>query len=106
MAKETTNGKPGAGVNDFPFVTLEERKLWGQASLTPRVYAAIHLRIPDSGIDWLDKMIAKAERRDMAKRAMQGLVANADSGCVSCARLAADSYDQADAMIAERAKGE
>ncbi len=40
MAKETTNGKPGAGVNDFPFVTLEERKLWGQASLTPRVYAA------------------------------------------------------------------
>ena len=73
MAKETTNGKPGAGVNDFPFVTLEEKKLWGQASLTPRVYAAIHLRIPDSGIDWLDKMIAKAERRDLAAQVFQAI---------------------------------
>ncbi len=104
MAKETTNGKPGAGVNDFPFVTLEEKKLWGQASLTPRVYAAIHLRIPDSGIDWLDKMIVKAERRDIAAKAMQAMLGS--NGWGNTATIIKGSYEISDAMIAERAKGE
>jgi len=103
VAKETTNGKPGAGVNDFPFVTLEERKLWGQASLTPRVYAAIHLRIPDSGIDWLDKMIAKAERRDIAAKIAQGLCPDRT---LTWTCIAQDAHELADAIIAERAKGE
>ncbi len=105
MAKETTNGKPGAGVNDFPFVTLEERKLWGQASLTPRVYAAIHLRIPDSGIDWLDKMIAKADRRDLAAKAMHEILTG-DGDWSEYDNLAKEAYMVAAAMIAERAKGE
>jgi hypothetical protein len=30
-----------------------------------REYAAIHLRVPDSGIDWLDKMIRKARELDV-----------------------------------------
>ena len=32
-------------------------------------YAAIHLKVPDSGIDWLDKMILEAKRDEMAGRA-------------------------------------
>jgi hypothetical protein len=29
-----------------------------------RAYAALHLRVPDSGIDWLDEMIRKARELD------------------------------------------
>jgi hypothetical protein len=29
-----------------------------------RAYAAVHLRVPDSGIDWLDEMIRKARELD------------------------------------------
>ncbi|HLJ47125.1 MAG TPA: hypothetical protein VKU01_14005 [Bryobacteraceae bacterium] len=29
-----------------------------------RAYAAIQLRVPDSGIDWLDEMIRRARRMD------------------------------------------
>jgi len=29
-----------------------------------RAYAAIHLRVPDSGIDWLDKMIRRSRELD------------------------------------------
>ncbi len=39
-----------------------------------REYAAIHLRIPDSGIDWLDKMIAKAEKRDITVKTTTALI--------------------------------
>ncbi len=34
--------------------------------MTLQEYAAIHLRIPGSGIPWLDEMIANAERRDLS----------------------------------------
>lgn len=83
---------------------LAHKAYWDQVNMEFRSYAAIHLRIPDSGIDWLDKMIAKAERRDIATKAMQGLIASVDLDCVSYHRMAADSYDQADAMLKERAK--
>lgn len=42
--------------------------------MTLRQYAAIHLRVPNSGTDWLDDMIAKARLLDASDRAMQGLV--------------------------------
>ncbi|HEY7333878.1 MAG TPA: hypothetical protein VH639_03270 [Bryobacteraceae bacterium] len=29
-----------------------------------RVYSAIHLRVPDSGIDWLDQMIERSRELD------------------------------------------
>ncbi|MGH9631965.1 MAG: hypothetical protein ACRD7E_26980 [Bryobacteraceae bacterium] len=29
-----------------------------------RIYAAIHLRVPDSGIDWLDEMIRRSRELD------------------------------------------
>ena len=31
-----------------------------------RTYAAIHLRVPDSGIDWLDEMIRQSRELDSA----------------------------------------
>lgn len=41
-----------------------------------RQYAAIHLRVPDSGVGWLDEMIRKAQRDELAAKVMQGLLAN------------------------------
>ena len=35
-----------------------------------RVYAAIHLRVPDSGIEWLDEMIRRS--RDLDRRPSDG----------------------------------
>jgi hypothetical protein len=32
----------------------------GEGGMDLRHYAAIHLRLPDSGLDWLDEMIRKA----------------------------------------------
>ena len=29
-----------------------------------QAYAAIHLRVPDSGIDWLDRMIRRSRELD------------------------------------------
>lgn len=48
------------------------------AGMTLRQYAAIKLRIPDSGIDWLDKMIVKSKRDDLAAQALQGMLADSD----------------------------
>jgi hypothetical protein len=33
-------------------------------ALTPRMYAAIHLRVPDSGVGWLDAMIRRSRELD------------------------------------------
>ena len=72
--------------------------MWDQEGMALREYAAIELRIPDSGIGWLDEMIAKAERRDIAVKAMQGMMSNSavDVPPVSVMALA---YEQADAML-------
>lgn len=40
-----------------------------------RQYAAIALRVPNSGTDWLDEMIREARREDCAAKAMQAMVA-------------------------------
>ena len=35
-----------------------------QYGMSQRAYAAIHLRVPDSGLPWLDAMIERARRYD------------------------------------------
>ena len=87
---------PKPKLSDFRNITAIKA---GDVSL--KALAAIELRIPNSGIPWLDEMIAKAERRDITAKAMQGLSANPEVNmCVdSIADLA---YMTADAMIKER----
>ena len=58
-----------------------------------RTYAAIELRIPDSGIDWLDKMIAKAERRDITVKTTTALISG------SMLRFKEPSYSDNDMAI-------
>lgn len=95
MDKETGGGAA------FPGLKFE----WDSDENLLRIYAAIHLRIPDSEIDWLDEMIVKAERRDIAVKLLQGDLANSNNGFTSFERAAEIAYEEADAMIVERAKG-
>jgi hypothetical protein len=63
-------------------------------------YAAIKLKVPDSGTDWLDDMIRKSLRDDFAAKAMQGMLASD----VNATRhiFAAQAYAMADAMLEAR----
>ena len=69
-----------------------------------REYAAIHLRVPQSGNEELDAMIREAQRNELAARAMQGLVSQLNLYHVSVDEVAELSYRQADAMLKEREK--
>jgi hypothetical protein len=68
--------------------------------MTLRQYAAIKLKVPDSGDDWLDDMIRKSLRDDFAAKAMQGMLASA----VNATRYipAVQAYAMADAMLEAR----
>jgi hypothetical protein len=67
---------------------------------TLREYAAIHLMVPNSGKDWLDDMIRKAQRDQFAAKAMQALV-TADQ-MTPRDYVANDAYGYADAMLKAR----
>ena len=64
--------------------------------LTPQEYAAIHLRVPDSGTPWLDEMIRKAKRDEFAAQALNRLVNYLDSKNASLS-----VYRYADALLIE-----
>jgi len=77
--------------------------------MTLRQYAAIKLRVPNSGTDWLDEMIRTSLRDDLAAKAMPACYADyckhADvQGYVEGWRVgvAKDAYESADAMLAAR----
>ena len=91
--------QPNDGGPAFPIETAE--LLWRGMSL--RAYAAIKLRVPDSGIDWLDAMILKAKRDEFAGQALQALLANQDYlRKYQSDWFASASYRMSDAMIAAR----
>ena len=77
--------------------------------MTLRQYAAIKLRVPNSGTDWLDEMIRTSLRDDLAAKAMQGYLSSSwqakeldslgKSSCEQMAIVAEISYAMADATI-------
>ena len=70
--------------------------------ITPGEYAAIKLKVPDSETAWLDDMIRKSLRNDLAAKAMQGEIAcqSADRGVLQdFNQLAIHAYQIADAMM-------
>lgn len=72
-----------------------------EPGMTLRQYAAIKLRVPDSGTDWLDDMITASIRNEMAAKAMQSLVLAGVRGDISYGNekiLADRAYEIADAM--------
>ena len=94
---------PGA---DFRVTDITDPK---QSGMTLRQYAAIKLRVPNSGTDWLDEMIRESLRNEMAAKAMPECYADycrhADvQGYVEGWRVgvAKDAYETADAILAAR----
>ena len=74
--------------------------------MTLKNYACIKLKVPESDDDWLNKLILKSLRTDLAAKAMQGELAcqTENWNYESNEMLAKKSYEIADAMIKEREK--
>lgn len=94
------NGGPA-----FP-VPLNPGQSWNEMGscdgMTLRQYAAIKLRVPDSGTDWLDEMISKSLRDEFAAKAMQGLLSCPVQPQSGADMFARDAYTMADAMLRAR----
>lgn len=92
----------------FPAGFHPEGNSADQQGMSLRAYAAIHLRVPESKIDWLDAMITNAKRDEFAGQALAGMTANtmliSDSGGFNQKNFRA-CYALADAMLAERERG-
>ena len=67
------SGKPGC------------REYMASSGMDLRQYAAIKLRVPDSGLDWLDEMIRKSLRDELAGKAMQIPYLISEQGLEGCA---------------------
>ena len=97
MSKDNEGGYPA-----FPYTEANGANS-GDVGMTLRQYAAIKLRVPDSGTDWLDEMIRTSLHDGFAEKALAGMLADSE---VKATRedFAERSYALADAMILERAK--
>ncbi len=101
MRSERENGGPA-----FPIPCQDDRDCSprfesGYGGMSLRRYAAIKLRVPDSGTDWLDNMIKQSLRTGLAAKAMQGLLASGNEDLLD-AEVVRVSYRMADAMLAAR----
>ena len=67
-----------------------------------REYAAIKLKVPNSGTDWLDDMIRQSLKDYFAAKAMQGMMVDVEQP--RCDYIARTAYEMADAMM--KARGE
>jgi hypothetical protein len=76
----------------------------GSSGMTLREYAAIHLRVPDSGTRWLDDMIRSSLGEEFAKTALQGVLAARVRGesTLNPDSVAEAAYRYSDAMRYER----
>jgi hypothetical protein len=97
MTKET--GGPAFPTSDWD----ENDRAYKMHGMTLRQYAAIKLRVPDSGNDWLDKMIWQSQRDEFAAKAMQGLITSRhtdyENGWYDEESVASSAYKMADAML-------
>ena len=98
-------------IADIPSDQVEERDRAYSAAraeaiggMTLRQYAAIHLRVPNSGTDWLDAMIVEAKRDELAAKAMQAYFTDPNVGFGSDVIEAGSraAYRIADAMLKAR----
>ena len=90
----------------FP-VPLNQGEPWSSTGpcdgMTLRQYAAIKLRVPNSGTDWLDEMIRTSLRDELAAKAMQGICAHHDTwGLPDAGITTKAAYAMADATIKAR----
>jgi hypothetical protein len=94
-------GEMSAPINDggyaFPSIVSDPAFLRWEPGVTLRQYAAIKLRVPESGTDWLDDMIRKSNRDYFAAKAINevGWYNNINQSAIM-------AYEIADAMLKAR----
>lgn len=106
---------PQESGGEEPAFSTKHGSWCGQDGLSKREYAAIQLRVPNSGQTWLDEMIAESLRDQFAGQALDGLLAYSPEDETSAffgesdgidsqesGRLAAGSYVIADATLSAR----
>ena len=106
----TNTGGPAFPRAPFEYIDNGNGLEWDvreQSGMTLLQYAAIKLKVPDSGDDWLDEMITKSLRNDFAAKAMQGLMVRNWSNYKGTNEeligvWARSSYTVADAMLKAR----
>ena len=79
--------------------------IYPELGMNLRQYAAIKLRVPNSGADWLDEMIRTSLRDDLAAKAMQAIWSCLHPDAVrseSIVFTAKDAHLLADAVLAAR----
>ena len=94
----------------FPFVEMnaEGQPTAIETGMTLRQYAAIKLRVPNSGTDWLDEMIRESLRDELAGKAMQAFSRGANNVMFGVSypdnnmNYALAAYAMADAMLEAR----
>jgi len=91
------------------FPTVDTDYCAAKEGMTLRQHAAIKLRVPDSGTEWLDEMICEAKRDDFAGQALPSLLSHSGieelaskKGLLWVKLVAEMSYHMADAMNAAR----
>lgn len=93
-----------------PAFPVQHAAIWQHHGMTLRQYAAIKLRVPNSGTDWLDEMIRTSLRDDLAAKAMQTLISGGVPHTVEKDErelnfsqwVAKNAHRFADAMLAAR----
>ena len=71
----------------------------GDSGMSLRVYAAIKLRVPDSGAPWLDEMIQKSNRDWLAGMALEFCLREFGGNSDDQTQYAEAAYQIADAML-------
>lgn len=101
-----------AGGAAFPSMLADEYgSNFANEGMTLRQYAAIKLKVPNSGTNWLDAVIEKSLRDDLAAKAMQGFVMDealhkeASTAPEWLKSIADASYELADAVLKARKGG-
>lgn len=73
-----------------------------QSGMTLRQYAAIKLKVPNSGTDWLDEMIRESLRNELEARAMAAIIAHPGGPAGRWEQCALDAHEVADAVLKAR----
>lgn len=99
-------GERFAVIDPFSGKAVENSKAPYFGGMSLRQYAAIKLRVPDSGCEWLDAMIRESRRMDFAGQALASMTVAPDYSKGPCdAAMAERAYVIADAMLAARKEG-
>lgn len=89
----------------FPYIADANTMFhYSSTGMSLRAYAAIKLKQPDSGIDWLDEMIRKARIDEIATKAMQAGHSNRGFNNLCGQEIAKWAYKQASFMEEEKKK--